>query len=200
MTLHEPCGREQVQHQSLEDLIMANLPTKGGREVTSVIYNCWSDDSINPWNDVVQAAAQAVSGLSQDCTKLATLAGAFDEFARQWQHFQTNEPVLYKALLDECERGIVARTQGGSVGKATSTGRDSGRDIGEVLVAGAAVDIGLALADSDGNSGGNIGADSGGSSHGFFDFLSDFFDFLSDFFDGLHDFFDGLGDFLGDCD
>ncbi len=183
-------GQEQPQQQGLEGLIMANLPKAGGRDASSVISSCWRDASSDPWNDVVQAAAQAVSGMSQDCAKLAALAGVFGDVAQRWQHFQTTEPVLYKALLDACVRGVVARTQDEPVGTGKSTDRGSGRDLGEVLVAGAALGVGLAVADTDGNS----GADIDGVSRGFFDFLGDFFGGLGDF---LGDFFDGAGDFFG---
>ena len=183
-------GREQVQHQGLEGQIMANLPTRGGMDVASIIYSCWRGNSINPWNDVVAAAAQAMSGITQECGKLTTLAGAFADVAQRWQRFQTSEPVLYKALLDECVRGIVARTESEPMGKGKSSDRGGGVDMGDILVAGAALGTGLALADSDGNANVNIGEDA----RGFFDFLGDFFGGLGDF---LGDLSAGLGDFFG---
>lgn len=189
--------REQSQRRALEGLIMANMPTKGGMDASSVIYSCWREDSINPWNDVLQVAAEDVSGMSRDCGKLAALAGAFDDFVRRWQRFQTSEPVLYQALLDECGGGIVARRQGEPTGKGTAERphQDSRAELGQFLGTGLALGVGLALANSAADSGANVDTDPGAEPRSIFDFLGDFFGGVGDF---LGDFCSGVGDFLGD--
>jgi predicted nucleic acid-binding protein len=178
-------------------MIMANLPPKAGILAANIIYNCWQDNTINPWNDVVQAVARTVNILSNDCGKLTLLADALNDIARRWQQFQTTELVLYKALIDDCVQGIAARALDESVGKGRHTGKGSGVDMSDVLVAGAAISAGLVLADTDGSSVDNLGADSSTDSRGFFDSLGDFFGGLGEF---LGDFFGGLGDFMGDSD
>lgn len=110
----------------LEGRIMTYVSLQRTDDLFSIIGCVVAEESRDPWKDVVAAAADEVSGVSQDCAKRATLEGALHDFAHRWQRFQTSEPVLYKALLDECGKGITARKQGRPVGKGAGKGTYGG--------------------------------------------------------------------------
>ncbi len=119
---------KRVPSSGLESRIMTYVPLGVTSNLVSIMGWVVAEESQDPWNAVVVAVADEVSDLGQDCAKRATLAGAVHDFTRRWQCFQTSEPMLYAALLDECARGIAARKQGKPVSKGKRKGTDGGFD------------------------------------------------------------------------
>jgi hypothetical protein len=112
---------------------MGQVSPEGDR-VKSIIYRWFDEDRSDPWDDVIQLAADEavalgiiesldaergkVAGfilgktrLEPDCDAIAGLESAASEFIAKWQNFQTSEPELYKELNEECASGISSRKE-----------------------------------------------------------------------------------------
>ena len=61
--------------------------------VYHIIHRWFDGNRDDPWEDVVQAAAQEAEtrGLTENCATLVRYEGAFHDIAVRWQHFQRSD-------------------------------------------------------------------------------------------------------------
>ena len=124
--------RDEVR-SGLEGAVLAGIGAEGEKAKT-VVHRWFGSDSYDPWHFVILAAAEEAvelgvikaveaergkvarlvlgkTHLEPDCSAIAGLEAAANEFVGKWQNFQTSEPELYKELVDECSAAISSRLE-----------------------------------------------------------------------------------------